>query len=343
MRYRPGSGPRSITMAVLTMLAVWTVTSFAAVGGAGGGGSSAGAVVSRETRTLVSSALRLSVSLEARTDGVRFVLDSVTDPVTGIVLDTSASPIWQVMVAGTQTPPPGVSFPSGDALADGSVVVPEGHAAWGPSEPGALELRWTGLETPGGQTLDVTVSVRLRGSDGFAEWSLSAQLSDGPDMLVSAAFPLLDLPGIGDDPSDDVLFHPTMGGSVVRDPVGCGRFLPEFSSITHDPEPVLLYPGEVASAFQAADGTIELFAANPTRTRRTFTLSFDPADYGIASGASWRLSRLDSAGHGTVVGRVRGGSVYTSPELALDPLSVLVLALRPVAPAPRRPTGRVLP
>lgn len=266
MRHRAGTGPRSIMLAALTILAVGTVAPSAAPGEPEGAGSSAAAVVSRETRSLESSALRLDVSLEKTTDGVRFVLDSLTDPVTGIVLDTSASPIWQVALAGAGTPPPGTSFPPDNKIVDGSVVVPEGHAAWGPSEPGALELRWTGLETPGGQALDVTVSIRLRSSDGFAEWSLSARLSEGSSMLVSSAFPLLDLPGIGQDPSDDVLFHPTMGGSVVRDPVGCGRFLNEFSSTTHDPEAVLLYPGEVASQFLSLyDDDLGLYLAAEDR------------------------------------------------------------------------------
>ncbi len=258
--------------AVLTVVLVWPTLLFASSEAQGGGrrvsrtGMYAASFGPRETRTLRSPAMSLSVSLEETADGVRFVLDSITDPMTGIVLDTSASPIWQVMVAGTGTPPPGTSFPPDSQLVDGSVMVPEGHAAWGPSEPGILELRWTGLIIPGGQTLDVTVSIRLRDSDGFAEWSMNAQLSDGPSMLVSTAFPLLDLPGIGEDASDDVLFHPTEGGSVVRNPVGCGRFMEEFSPITEDPSIGLIYPGAVDSQFMSLyDGDLGLYLAAEDR------------------------------------------------------------------------------
>ncbi len=332
MKGRADGECSKIKLAGMFLAVMWPALLLAVPGGrtdsvpeprVGTGGAAAG-VLSRETRSLSGDRMSLSVSLEETSGGVRFVLDSMTDPMTGIELNMTASPIWQVMLADGETAPPGTRFPPDSDLLEGSVVVPAGQAGWGSSEPGSLVLRWSGLEVPGGQTLDVEVSIRLRDSDGFAEWRMTAQLSDGDLMLVSTAFPLLDLPGIGESSSDDTLFHPALGGSRVGDPVGCGRFLAEFSSITGDPEPNLVYPGELASQFMSLydhDLGLYLAAEDPAgsvkglvysitggRLRLWFrndnTTAYDPSRAVMA--AALRRFDLSSLGYPVVTGVYHG-------------------------------------
>ncbi len=290
---------------------------------AAGAAGRAGSGVSRETRTLSNGNLSLTVTLEETATGARFVIDSLEDPETGIDLDLSRSPIWQLRLAGRSTPPPGTPWPAEGTLSAGSVTVPTGHASWGASGPGELVLRWTGLEAPEGQTLDVEVSIRLRESDGKTEWRIRASLSGGPLMIVSAAFPLLDLPGIGPDPSDDILFHPAQGGSIVRNPVGCGASPQEFDS-TDDPETILLYPGNVASQFMSlSDGDAGLYMAAEDREgsakslvygvtdgrlrlwfRNDNTTAYDPDRAAMAE--ALRTLDLDALGYPVVVGFFHG-------------------------------------
>jgi len=225
-------------------------------------GRAARAAVSRETRTIANDLIRVTVSLETAGEQARFVVDSLTDRQTGIAVDLSASPIWQVMLASPETAPPGVSFPADMELEEGPAFVPSGRLRWGPSTDEKLVLQWSGLEAPGDQMLDVEVSIDLDGSQGFARWSMKASVSEGEDMVISTAFPLLELLGIGELHEDDVLLHPALGGSLIQDPVSCGSAIEEFVAATGDPRPQLMYPGVLASQFITLyDGDLGLYLA----------------------------------------------------------------------------------
>ncbi len=221
--------------------------------------------------------MSLTVSLELTDNGARFVLDSMTDRETGTSLDLSASPIWQAMLATPETAPPGIPFPTDADLQGGPRLVPSGHAHWGPTSGNTLVLEWDGLEVPGGQTLDVDVSIGLRGSEGFAEWSMTAELSEGNLMVISTAFPLLELPGIGESPADDVLLHPALGGSLIRDPISCGSAMAEFVTATGDPQPQLMYPGVLVSQFMTLydeDLGLYMAAEDPSGSMKGLVYSF---------------------------------------------------------------------
>ncbi len=225
-------------------------------------GKAARAAVFRETRTIANDLVRVTVSLETAGEQARFVVDGMTDLQTGLDLDLSASPIWQVMLASAGTPPPGVAVPADAALGDGPAFVPSGRLRWGPSTRDTLVLQWSGLEVPGGQTLDVEVSIGLDASGGLARWNMKAGSSEGKEMIVSTAFPLLELPGIGDRHEDDVLLHPALGGSLIRDPISCGSAIKEFVAATGDPRPQLMYPGVLVSQFMTLyDGDLGLYLA----------------------------------------------------------------------------------
>ena len=86
-------------------------------------GKAARAAVFRETRTIANDLVRVTVSLETAGEQARFVVDGMTDLQTGLDLDLSASPIWQVMLASAGTPPPGVAVPADAALGDGPAFV----------------------------------------------------------------------------------------------------------------------------------------------------------------------------------------------------------------------------
>jgi len=51
------------------------------------------------------------------------------------------------------------------------------QAAWGALDDKTITMRWIDLETGTGQTLTVEASIRLRQSDGKAEWSIRGSLS----------------------------------------------------------------------------------------------------------------------------------------------------------------------
>ncbi len=245
-------------------------------------GRTVGSSVSRDTRTLSNGRMSVTVSLETSSGGARFVLDGIRDPVTGIELDLSASPVWQVMLGGPETPLPGQPFPADGDLLDGPPWFPAEQVRWGAAAPGSVVMEWNGLEVPGGQSLDVRVSLQLGGSDQGAEWNLEAGLSDGALVVTSAAFPSIELPGIGPDPSDDLLLHPSLGGSLVSDPAGCGSFMREFLAATGDPEVKLLYPGVAVSQFMALyDGELGLFMAAEDPRGTLKGIAFAPADHGV--------------------------------------------------------------
>ena len=211
--------------------------------------------------TIENARTRLTVARRESGGQVRFVLESMVDRKTGMALDTSRNPIWQVLIGGKGRQLPGLFFPSHEALVEGSLLVDPDQAAWGDLDVQTITLRWKNLLLPGGQRLDIVASVRLREGDGRAEWTIRANLSGGDLFLASVAFPYLSLPGIGETPSDDILLHPSFGGSLIHAPQSQGETRPEFDHRGHT-RSTYEYPGEVMSQFMTLyDADLGLYLA----------------------------------------------------------------------------------
>jgi len=234
----------------------------------------------RETRTISGTHTKISISLEQLDNNARFVFDSITDSRSNRTIDFTSSPIWQVMLAQLGTTPPGTPFPLNTEIEKGSLWVPLEHLTWGnESNDNTLQMCWNNLPLAQGGTIDVKTSVHIRQSDDSAQWSITAQVSNPDLMVISTAFPLLELSGIGSSHADDAFIHPAFGGSLIQNPIEMNSSIPEFYPSTGDSQSSLIYPGELTSQFMSVyDEHLGLYLAaeDPASSIKGLVYSFTP-------------------------------------------------------------------